>query len=73
MRYFDELDSIETEIIRLGEMKKLYSVISNGAEHSDHDQLVSAVQYVEGSLDSICTELEIKFQVLFNAIKEHDK
>jgi hypothetical protein len=73
MKYFDELDSIETEIIRLGEMKKLYSVISNGAEHSEHNELVSAIQYTQGSLDDICAELKVKFQELFNVIKADEK
>jgi hypothetical protein len=72
MKYFNQLDSIETEIIRLGEMKKLFSVISNGAEHSSRDEIISAIQYVEGSLDDICDNLQIKYQKLFDTIKEEE-
>jgi len=69
MKHFDELDSIETEIIRLGELKNLYALISNGAESSDKEQIISAIQYVEGSLEDIQSNLAYKYQVLFNAIE----
>jgi hypothetical protein len=68
MKHFEELDSIETEIIRLGELKNLYALISNGAESSDKEQIISSIQYVEGSLEDIQSNLAYKYQVLFNAI-----
>ena len=68
MKHFGELDSIETEIIRLGELKNLYALISNGAESSDKEQIISSIQYVEGSLEDIQSNLAYKYQVLFNAI-----
>ena len=37
MKYFNQLDLVETEIIRLGELTKLYNVISNGANSSNRE------------------------------------
>ena len=70
MKYFDELTDVETEIIRLGEMNKLYSVISNGAEESSHEQLVSAIQFLEGCMNDIHDRLKNNYQALFDAIRE---
>jgi hypothetical protein len=68
MKYFNAMDQIETEIIRLGEMKNLYAVISNGAEESRKEELISALQYMEGSLNDIHRNLTDNYQHLFDTM-----
>ena len=62
------LDEIENEIIRLGELKNLYVVVSNGSEDSSKEHLVSALNYVEGSLTDIHERLAEKYQTLFDTM-----
>lgn len=73
MKHFDELDAIETEIIRLGEMNNLFSVISNGAEQSSKEELISAVRYIEGSLNDIQDSLRNNYRSLFEEIGKQDE
>ena len=61
MKYFNQLDLVETEIIRLGELTKLYNVISNGANSSNREQIISAIGYIEGSLEDIHKNLAEKY------------
>lgn len=69
MKHIHLLDDIESEIIRIGELRNLFTVISNGATTSSQEQLVSSIQYIEGSLDDIYSNLVTRFQLLFNEIK----
>ena len=70
MKYFNQLDLVETEIIRLGELTKLYNVISNGANSSNREQIISALGYIEGSLTDIHNSLTEKYQALFDTIAD---
>lgn len=69
MKYFNQLNDVETQIIRLGEMSKLMKVICNGADTSTQDELQSAICYIEGSIDDISTQLMSNFQNLFDSVK----
>ena len=70
MKYFNQLDLVETEIIRLGELTKLYNVISNGANSSNREQIISSLGYIEGSLTDIHNSLTEKYQALFDTIAD---
>jgi hypothetical protein len=70
MKHFNELDNVETQIIRLGEMTSLLAVIANGVDASSADQLRSVIHYIEGSIDDIHTQLAIAHQSLFNSVKD---
>jgi hypothetical protein len=73
MKYFDQLTSVENEIIRLGELKNLYEVISNGADSSNNEQLISAIGYIEGSLSDIYQNLMNNYQTLFDTVASDSK
>lgn len=70
MQYFDELTDVEQEIIRLGELKKLVTVLVNGAETSDEDDVRASLNYIQGSLDDIHDNLSVRFEELFNLIAD---
>jgi hypothetical protein len=42
MKYWTELNNLETQIIRLDEMRSLFSVLANGAEESEPEDIRSA-------------------------------
>lgn len=72
MKYFYELTEVENEIIRLGELRKLLTVINNSSDVSDAEDMISAFSYVEGSLVDICENLNRKFGLLFQSIKNEN-
>lgn len=71
MKYWTELNNLETQIIRLEEMRSLFSVLANGAEESSAEDVRSALWYVEGSLTNIHRELRSEFDELWESVK-HD-
>ena len=68
MKHFNQLNELDTQICRLGEMHKLFRVICNGADTSSQEELCSAMHYIEGSLDDIAESLQTNFQTLFETI-----
>lgn len=73
MKNFNLMDDVETEIIRLGELKNLYMVVANGVEDSNKEQLISALHYIEGSLTDIHERLAVKYQTLFDTMSRDKK
>ena len=72
MKYWTELNNLETQIIRLEELRSLFSVLANGTEQSDVEDIRSALWYVEGSLSSIHNELRNDFDNLWQSISEDE-
>ena len=72
MKYWTELNNLETQIIRLGEMRSLFSVLASGAEESSAEDIRSALWYVEGSLSVIHRELRSEFDDLWEVVKNDD-
>ena len=68
MKHFNQLNAVDTQVCRLGEMHKLFRVICNGADTSSLEELRSAIHYIEGSLDDIAESLQKDFQTLFEII-----
>lgn len=68
MKYFTQLDALDTQICRLGELNKLYRVICNGTDTSNTEELRSAIHYIEGSLGDIAESLHDNFQMLFDTL-----
>lgn len=68
MKYWTELNRLETQIIRLEEMRSLFSVLASGAEESSAEDVRSALWYVEGSLTDIHRELRSEFQDLWDTV-----
>ena len=73
MKYWSELSRLETQIIRLEEMRSLFSVLANGAEESDAGDIRSALWYIEGSLTDIHGELRSEFDELWEQVSSDDR
>ena len=72
MKYWTELNNLETQIIRLEEMRSLFSVLANGSEESDAEDIRSALWYVEGSLTDIHRNLRSEFDELWDHISNDE-
>ena len=72
MKYWTELNRLETQIIRLETMRSLFSVLANGAEESSEEDIRNALWYVEGSLTDIHSELRSDFNDLWEVVKYAD-
>ena len=73
MKYWTELNNLETQIIRLDEMRSLFSVLANGAEESEPEDIRSALWYIEGSLTDIHRELRSEFDELWEHVLSDDR
>jgi hypothetical protein len=73
MKYWTELNRLETQIIRLETMRSLFSVLANGAEESSEEDIRNALWYVEGSLSDIHSELRSEFDELWEHILSDDR
>ena len=72
MKYWTELNNLETQIIRLEEMRSLFSVLASGAEESSAEDVRNALWYVEGSLNNIHNELRNDFDALWETVRNED-
>ena len=68
MKYWTELNRLETQIIRLETMRSLFSVLASGAEESSEEDIRNALWYVEGSLTDIHGELRSEFDELWDHV-----
>ena len=68
MKYWTELNRLETQIIRLETMRSLFSVLASGAEESSEEDIRNALWYVEGSLTDIHRELRSEFNELWEHV-----
>ena len=73
MKYWSELNRLETQIIRLEELRSLFSVLANGAEESSAEDIRSALWYVEGSMSSIHNEQRNEFDELWEHVLSDDR
>jgi hypothetical protein len=72
MSNFELLDAVETQIIRLGELTNLYNVIVNGMPTSQPEEILSSIQYIQGSLEDINMHLAVDFQILHNVVMKNE-
>jgi hypothetical protein len=72
MKYWTELNRLETQIIRLETMRSLFSVLASGAEESSEEDVRNALWYVEGSLSDIHNEMRNEFDELWEVVKHDD-
>ena len=73
MKYWTELNRLETQIIRLETMRSLFSVLASGAEESSEEDIRNALWYIEGSLTDIHRELRSDFDDLWEVVKYADE
>lgn len=72
MKYWTELNNLETQIIRLEEMRSLFSVLASGAEASSVEDIRSALWYIEGSLTDIHRNLRSDFNELWDQVSNEE-
>ena len=70
MKYFNALNEVENEVIRLGELKNLLAVVVNGIECSSSEEIISSIHYIEENIRDISDNLSDKFQILFDAVRD---
>ena len=68
MKYWTELNRLETQIIRLETMRSLFSVLASGAEESSPEDIRNSLWHVEGSLNDIHRELRSEFNELWEHV-----
>ena len=73
MKYWTELNRLETQIIRLETMRSLFSVLASGAEESSEEDIRNALWYIEGSLTDIHNELRNEFDELWEHVLSDDR
>ena len=69
MKYWSELNRLETQIIRLETIRSLFSVMASGAEESSAEDIRNALWYIEGSLSDIHNEMRNEFDELWDIVK----
>jgi hypothetical protein len=70
MKHWGSLNEVETEIIRLKELKNVIGVITNGIDGASPEQIISSFYHIEGALDDIAEQLSDKFYQLFDEVRE---
>jgi hypothetical protein len=69
MKYWTELNNLETQLIRLDSMRSLFSVMASGTEESNSEDIRNALWYIEGSLSDITHNLRSEFDELWEVVK----
>jgi hypothetical protein len=72
MKYWTQLNNLESQIIRLETMRSLFSLMASGAEESSPDDIRNALWYVEGSLTDIHANLRSEFNELWEVVSNDD-
>ena len=70
MVLYKELTAIEEEIIRFDTMRSLFTLMTNGLEASNIEDIRNSLYYVEGSLQDIHDSLRSKFDELWESFRE---
>jgi len=70
MVFYKELTAIEEEIIRFDTMRSLFTLMTNGLETSNIEDIRNSLYYVEGSLQDIHDSLRSKFDELWESFRE---
>ena len=68
MKYWTELNNLETQIIRLETMRSLFSVMASGADESSVEDIRNSLWYIEGSLTDIHANLRSEFNELWDHV-----
>lgn len=69
MKYWDELNELETSIIELDVIKSNLRVVANGVESSQFSDVQLALEHVASCLENKMNEVSDNFQYLFATIR----
>ena len=71
MKHWNELNSIETQIIRVSEFANLYDLVLNGIENgATNYQIQTGLYTMQGMLEDINDKLYPAFQELWDSVKQ---
>lgn len=68
MKYWSELNEMETQIIRLDSMNSLLRVIAIGAEQANYEDVKNSIWFIQGSLEDIHATIRGEFDNLWDMI-----
>jgi hypothetical protein len=69
MKHFGALDNIENEISSVEQLSSLLGVICSAIDNSTHEEIESAVWYVQHDLAEATGRLRDAFECLFSTIR----
>lgn len=74
MKYWNELNALENEIIRLDSLKSLMTVVTNGVESTARpEDIENTLWHILGSIEDIVDKQYEHFQNLFDMVREEDE
>jgi hypothetical protein len=72
MKYYNNLSAVESEIIRLGSLRSLLTILANAVESSDQEDIENCIWQAKVLADSINENLSEEFQNLWDTIRDDD-
>lgn len=69
MKYWDELNKLDTTLVELDLIKSNMRLISNGAESSFFEDLQSALECVTSNFEEKMSQVREEFEVLFSTVR----
>jgi len=69
MKYWDELNELDTSLVELDLIKSNLRLIANGAECSNFADILSALECVTSNFENALSEARDNFQYLFGIIR----
>jgi len=73
MKYWSELNNLETQIVRLDMVRSLFSVLASGTDESSVEDIRNSLWYIEGSLTDIHNELRNEFDELWEVVSSGER
>ena len=69
MKYWDELNKLDTTLVELDLIKSNMRLISNGAESSFFEDLQSALECATSNFEEKMSQVREEFEVLFSTVR----
>jgi 5-methylthioribose kinase len=70
MNYYSNLNAVESEIIRLGSLRSLLTILANAVESSNQEDIENCIWQAKELADSINENLSEEFQNLWDTIRD---
>jgi hypothetical protein len=70
MNYYNNLNAVESEIIRLGNLRSLLTILANAVESSNQEDIENCIWQAKELADSINENLSEEFQNLWDTIRD---
>jgi hypothetical protein len=70
MKYFNNLTAVESEIIRMNYLRSILTMLSNGYEASNREDIENCIWQAKELADSINENLSEEFQNLWDTVRD---